>query len=140
MVVKGEAKNITTMFYSDANASIAPRLGSNTSILGSTYELDNWNSAPDPAVTEKILQRCTPWAPELLQQDGTFEVIGVNVGFRPGRHGGARVEVEIVEVGEDGCKKEVVVCHNYGHGGSGFQNSFGSARKVVELIKVHLGQ
>lgn len=90
VVVKGEAHNITTMFYPDANASVAPRLGSGVSILGSTYQEGNWDPNPDDSVTETILQRCKPWAPELLNDQGEFDVVGVNVGFRPGRKGGPR--------------------------------------------------
>lgn len=140
VVVKGEAANITTMFFPDANASVAPRLGSGTSILGSTYQEGNWDPTPDLEVTETIMSRCKDWAPELLDTEGNFEVVGVNVGFRPGRKGGPRVEIEKVEVSEtDGALKTVVICHNYGHAGSGFQNSFGSAGEVVELLSTEFG-
>lgn len=139
VVVKGEASNITTMFYPDANASITPRLGSGTSILGSTYQEGNWDASPDPEVTETILSRCRLWAPELLNAKGEFEVVGVSVGFRPGRKGGPRVDIEKLEVKLGAGLRKVVVCHSYGHAGSGFQNSFGSAREVVELISRELG-
>jgi D-amino-acid oxidase len=41
--------------------------------------------------------------------------VSVNVGFRPGRKSGPRIEIE--EVGEGRQKK--VVCHQYGHAGGG---------------------
>lgn len=141
VVVKGEAQNITTMFYADANASVAPRRGSGTSILGSTYQEGNWDPDPDEFISDTILQRCKPWAPELLNDDGDFDVVGVNVGFRPGRKGGPRVELQKIDFGD--TKDEIgslVVCHSYGHAGSGFQNSFGAARKAVDLIQRHLAQ
>lgn len=78
-------------------------------------------------MTKKILENTKEWAPELLTgRDGGFEVLSSQVGLRPGREGGARVEVERVE--------EFVVCHAYGHASGGYQNSVGSARKVVRLI------
>ncbi|EXJ84625.1 hypothetical protein A1O3_05295 [Capronia epimyces CBS 606.96] len=132
VTVKIEAKHITTMFYPDANASITPRAGSGVSVLGSTYEIGNWDREPDPEVTKTILRRCKPLAPELLNKDGEFDVVSVNVAFRPGRKGGPRVEIEEMK-SEDGQSKRVV-CHAYGHAGGGFQNSFGSASKAVGLI------
>lgn len=138
VIVQGEAANITTMFFPDANASIAPRRGSGKSVLGSSHQVNNWDPRPDPEITAKILTRCKEWAPELLNADGEFEVVGVNVGFRPGRKGGPRVEMESVDVEREGQNKRVTVCHSYGHAGSGFQNSFGSARKVVGLISKEL--
>lgn len=139
VVVEGEAANITTMFHPDANASVAPRLGSGTSILGSTYQEGSWDPRPDPDVTETIVSRCRGWAPELLDAEGNFVVVGVHVGFRPGRRGGPRVEIEKVEVRDGkGRLTSVVICHSYGHAGSGFQNSFGSAREVVDLVSKEL--
>ncbi|KAI1622282.1 hypothetical protein EDD37DRAFT_634630 [Exophiala viscosa] len=131
VTVKGEAEHITTMFYPEANASITPRIGSGVSVLGSSYEKGNWERTPDDAVTMKILERCKPLAPELLNADGEFAVVSVNVAFRPGRRCGPRLEMEevVTDAGET-----VVVCHEYGHAGGGYQNSFGSARKVVALV------
>ena len=64
--------------------------------------------------------------PELLNQNGEFEVSGVQVGLRPGREGGARVEKEV--------RGGICVVHAYGHGGAGYQNSIGIAEDVVALI------
>ncbi|OQU99954.1 hypothetical protein CLAIMM_05520 [Cladophialophora immunda] len=131
VTVKGEAKHITTMFYPEANASITPRIGSGVSVLGSTYQEGNWSRTPDMEVTKMILERCKRLAPELLDADGEFEVVSVDVAFRPGRRGGPRVEMEQI-VTEDGGRR--AVCHEYGHAGGGYQNSFGSARKVLALV------
>ena len=78
--------------------------------------------APDSQTTDDILRRA-----ELLNKEGDFEVLSVQVGLRPGRKGGARVEIESL----DG----LVVCHTYGHSGAGCQNSVGSANKVVQLLE-----
>jgi len=63
----------------------------------------------------------------LLNESGEFEVLSEQVGLRPARGGGVRVEMENI----DGF----VVCHAYGHAGAGYQNSVGSANKVVKLLE-----
>ena len=68
----------------------------------------------DEDLTKMILERCKELAPELLV-DGEFQVIRVQVGRRPARKGGIRIEVERGLVGGE----EKIVCHHYGHGGTG---------------------
>lgn len=144
VTVKGEAKRITTI---DSNPTfsnpqslgplepnvtyVLPRPHSGTTILGGTKQVGNWNTTPDPETTEKILENAKAWAPELLNENGEFDVVSVQVGLRPGRTGGARVELERMG--------DFVVCHSYGHAGAGYQNSVGSARKVVKLFHQHFG-
>ena len=84
--------------------------------------------------TKEILEAAKAWAPELLNWKGEFEVLSEQVGLRPGRKGGARVEIEELEAGE------LVVCHAYGHAGAGYQNSIGSAQKVVRLLGEFFGE
>lgn len=59
-----------------------------------------------------ILAGCKGLAPELLDEDGNFEVLAVPVGLRPSRQGGPRLETEVV----DG---KYAVVHSYGHAGAG---------------------
>jgi D-amino-acid oxidase len=135
VTVAGEASQITTIdaFPSDPAPSstpimyILPRPHSNTTVLGGTKQIGDWNAKPDLQTTDDILRRAKEWAPELLNKEGEFEVLSVQVGLRPGRKGGARVEIESL----DG----LVVCHAYGHAGAGYQNSVGSANKVVQLLE-----
>jgi len=68
-------------------------------------------------------------ADELLGPDGEFEILSVQVGFRPGRKGGPRVEVDFQE--KIGGMRLV---HSYGHSGAGYQNSVGSAEKIVDIV------
>ncbi|KAI6829541.1 hypothetical protein KC340_g8577 [Hortaea werneckii] len=127
VLVKGEAERIRTQLGEGYNAYCIPRPGSGTTILGGTKEANNWSEGVDPATTDKILKQCSFIVPELLTgKDGGFEVISVQCGLRPGRHGGARVEIEKVE--------GLNVVHAYGHAGAGYQNSVGSARLVVKLV------
>lgn len=68
-------------------------------------------------------------AEELRAWEGQeFEVVSVLAGLRPGRKGGARVEVE-------GKIGGLWVVHSYGHAGAGYQSSFGSAKKVAMHFK-----
>lgn len=133
VTVAGEAKQITTIeatFSPDGSGTpimyVLPRPHSNTTILGGTKDVGNWSEEPDPKITEEILRRAKEWAPELLNEKGEFDVLSVQVGLRPGRKGGVRVEMEMVD--------DFVVCHSYGHAGAGYQNSVGSANKVLRLL------
>lgn len=134
VTVKGEARRITTVdAFPDGNSPesptityILPRPHSDTTIIGGTRRADDWNTIPNEKTTKEILERAKAFAPELLDESGNFIVQSVQVGLRPSRHGGARVELEEVE--------SMVVCHEYGHAGAGYQNSIGSARKVVRLF------
>ncbi|KAF2658957.1 nucleotide-binding domain-containing protein [Lophiostoma macrostomum CBS 122681] len=144
VTVIGEAKQITTIEApSSADPSsnssestpimyILPRPHCNTTILGGTKDVDNWDPSPSPATTAEILRRAKEWAPELLNSDGEFSVLSEQIGLRPARKGGVRVEIEKVE--------EFVVCHSYGHAGAGYQNSVGSAEKVVRLLDEELSR
>jgi len=140
VTVAGEANKITTIdgFPSDATPSstpityVLPRPHSNTTVLGGTKQVGDWTAEPDPKTTEEILRQAKEWAPELLNEKGEFDVLSVQVGLRPGRKGGARVEIEVLD--------EIVVCHAYGHAGAGYQNSVGSANKVVRLLDEHLSK
>lgn len=140
VTVAGEASKITTVdgFPNDATPSntpityILPRPHSNTTILGGTKQAGSWTAEPDPKTTEEILRQAKEWAPELLNEKGEFEVLSVQVGLRPARKGAARVEIEVL----DGA----VVCYAYGHAGAGYQNSVGSASKVVRLLEEHFSK
>jgi D-amino-acid oxidase len=62
-------------------------------------------------------------------ENNGFDVVSVNVGFRPGRKGGARVEKGETTDG-------VMVLHNYGHSGGGYQCSVGCAEEIVGMIGI----
>jgi glycine/D-amino acid oxidase-like deaminating enzyme len=109
---------------------VVPRAGTDLFLLGGTKKNDDWNSEPDTTVTAGILARCTDAWP--LLKDAHIDIVNVQVGLRPGRKGGARVEIDKIML-EDGETANVV--HQYGHAGAGYQNSIGSARKVLSLVK-----
>jgi D-amino-acid oxidase len=141
VTVKGEAKQITLVNASPSNPTpaspnltyILPRPHSGTTILGGTKQANNWQAEPEEKTTEEIMEGAKQWAPELLNEKGEFEIISVQVGLRPGRAGGARVEIEELKQ-PAGVGEAYIVCHAYGHAGSGYQNSVGTAKKVVGLF------
>lgn len=61
-----------------------------------------------------------------------LSVIRHAVGLRPMREGGPRVEKENI----DG----VWVVHQYGHGGYGYQASYGSAEVALRLVEECIGE
>ncbi len=81
-----------------------------------------WDTAADPEVTERILERCRRVEPRL----GEARVIETITGLRPDR---PSVRVEAEPLGRGWC------VHNYGHGGNGVTLSWGCARDVVRLVE-----
>ncbi|CAM9013373.1 unnamed protein product [Wickerhamomyces anomalus] len=59
--------------------------------------------------------------------NGELDIKNINVGFRPAREGGIRIEIE--KVG-----KQYIV-HDYGFGGMGYELSRGSAEEVLKLVE-----
>jgi len=150
ITVSGEADQITTInFEPDLQKPsesvityILPRPHSNTTVIGGTKQVGDWNPEPDQETIRELLARAKPFATELLNDKGEFTVLSCQVGFRPGRQNGPRVELE--KYGD------FTVCHAYGHGGAGmdvsvsrvflslvmigYQNSVGCANQVVQLL------
>jgi D-amino-acid oxidase len=104
----------------DPSTYVHPRSGD--VVLGGTFQVGDDNLAPDPALRDAIVARCTALVPEL----GDVRVLGEKVGLRPARHGGPRVEAERRDGG--------TVVHAYGHGGAGMTLSWGCADEVARLV------
>lgn len=104
-------------------------------ILGGFLQKHDWSSDTLAEQTEDILKRTTKLLPKILEENPhgsrveDLEIVRVVAGLRPSRHGGVRIEKEIV----DGK----VLIHNYGAGGCGYQSGLGMADKAVKLA---LGQ
>ncbi|KAK4944767.1 D-amino acid oxidase [Elasticomyces elasticus] len=99
-------------------------------IIGGSYQKGDWNPEVDHELAHRIMQRAVKACPDLTGGSGKVEdldVIRHGVGLRPVREGGARVERERMSSGW--------VVHNYGHGGAGYQSSYGCAQGVVRLVK-----
>ena len=75
------------------------------------------------------MKRAVDLCPQLVKEGQGIEgldIIRHGVGLRPLREGGTRIEAEKI----DG----VSVVHNYGHGGFGYQASYGCAAEAVRLV------
>jgi D-amino-acid oxidase len=99
-------------------------------VLGGSYQKNNWDGVPDMNLANRIMARAIAIAPNLVEKGKGIEgldIIRHGVGLRPAREGGPRIEKENI----DG----VSVVHNYGHGGFGYQASFGCANTAIALVK-----
>lgn len=104
-------------------------------ILGGCYQKHQWDPLPDPNLAVRIMKRAVAMCPELVAKGQGIEGLDIvrhGVGLRPLRDDGPRIEAEKI----DG----VAVVHNYGHGGFGYQASFGCAADTVRLVKESLGR
>ncbi|SCU78083.1 LAME_0A03224g1_1 [Lachancea meyersii CBS 8951] len=95
-------------------------------ILGGTKQLDFDGVAPRESDTRAILERGRILFPELMVGND-FSIARVNVGFRPAREGGSRVDLERTPRGP--------VVHSYGLGGMGFETSLGVAKHALQLYR-----
>ncbi|KAK1061781.1 D-amino acid oxidase [Friedmanniomyces endolithicus] len=119
---------------SDEATYIMHRAAGGGCILGGCLQKDNWESQPDPNMAVRIMKRCVELCPKLVPEGKGIEALSIvrhSVGLRPMRKGGPRVERETI----DG----VPVVHNYGHGGYGYQTSYGAAQAAGRLVRKALG-
>lgn len=104
-------------------------------ILGGCLQKDNWESQYDPNLAIRIMKRAVKLCPKLVPEGRGIEALSVirhGVGLRPMRNGGIRIEKEEVE--------GVKVVHHYGHGGYGYQTSYGCAKAAKELVEEALAE
>ncbi|KAI5117888.1 hypothetical protein M0805_002279 [Coniferiporia weirii] len=111
-------------------------------IVGGIKDENDWEPKPRPETTVDILTRGLALCPELSptyaeNPHPTIEdlkpiIIEEGCGLRPARKGGIRLETDVLETAK-GLKVPVV--YNYGHGGYGYQSSWGSAGIATELLE-----
>jgi hypothetical protein len=63
--------------------------------------------------------------PSIARED----IIGTNVGIRPFRQSGIRLEAEIIQ--------NKLIIHNYGYGASGLTIAFGGAAEAIDILEKH---
>ncbi|KAL1863815.1 hypothetical protein Plec18170_000655 [Paecilomyces lecythidis] len=115
----------SSKFGNNEFSHVFPRPLGGGIIIGGVKIDNDWNDKPDMARAERIKERACQLCPELGRPD-QLQVISHNVGLRPARKGGARVEAE--------TRKGKILVHNYGAGGAGYQSSWGTAAHAVELF------
>ncbi|GJJ68623.1 D-amino-acid oxidase [Entomortierella parvispora] len=113
-------------------------------VLGGSHEAYQNNDAASGTKTSHILRTILKRYPKILTPGSTaayaanddllskFDIVDQKVGFRPSRTGGVRVEVEH---GRTGCGEPVLIVHNYGHGGAGYQSSWGTAFEALKMTQ-----
>ena len=108
---------------------VMQRAAGGGTLLGGSYQKGNWDSQIDPNLSVRIMKRAVEICPSLTDGKGVegLDVIRFGVGLRPVRQGGVRLEREKVA--------ETWVVHNYGHGGYGYQSSYGCAGVAVGLVE-----
>ena len=112
----------------DEVSYIMQRAAGGGTILGGTYQKGNWDSQPDPNQAIRIMTNAVKICPRLTGGKGieALSVIRHGVGLRPLRVSGVRIEKE--RIGGSW------VVHNYGHGGWGYQASYGCSNAAVDLV------
>lgn len=103
------------------------------SILGGCYQKGNYDGSVDLNLASRIMKRVLAICPELADGKGPdgLDIVKHNVGLRPVRINGTRIEREAIN-DTDGTQLQLV--HNYGHGGFGYQSSYGCSKVVVGLV------
>jgi len=112
---------------------VIPRpAGGGTAIGGSSHL--TWSREPDLELSARMMKRAIEICPQLVPPGAGIEALQVvrhQVGFRPFRMGGPRVEREVLH---DDALGELRIVHCYGAGGFGFQASYGLADSVTKLV------
>ncbi|XP_072546464.1 D-aspartate oxidase-like [Salminus brasiliensis] len=97
--------------------------------VGGTLQMDDWRLEVDKGDSEGIMERCCQLEPSMRKAQALEEW----VGLRPGRRN-PRVEREWLQAEE----RQVLLVHNYGHGGCGITLSWGTALDAVGLVRKSL--
>ncbi|KFY03332.1 hypothetical protein O988_01563 [Pseudogymnoascus sp. VKM F-3808] len=148
LLVSNPCKETISHHWADGTSTvIIPRPLSGGTLIGGSKEEGNWSQEPCAKTTAAILKRVSELCPEMLtppvnnpEGPRALHLLKTNVGRRPMRRGGLRVEKEVltrVETGDDGLstyRAPMTVIHCYGAGGSGYKVSWGVASKVQDLI------
>ncbi|EHY57852.1 hypothetical protein ABEF95_014293 [Exophiala dermatitidis] len=121
-------KTVTRQNRDGTWAFLIPRPCGGGTIVGGTKELDDPETSPRPETRQKLLQQSVRYYPDFVDSVDKFDVVKDNVGRRPWREGGYRIETEVISP-----RKTIV--HGYGAGGRGYELSWGAAEKIVELVK-----
>jgi D-amino-acid oxidase len=142
VIVENESHGVflSSIFNKELDQSIGENMyiidrpnGGGTAIGGSNYE--TWDSKPDMALAKRMMRRAIQIRPELVPEGAGIEALRVvrhQVGFRPFRKGGVRVEIDDTDTSEQ--EKVGKIVHAYGLGSAGFQRSWGLAGEVLGLV------
>lgn len=100
-------------------------------ILGGTKQVNSTEPQPIKKDVTDLLDRARRIFPDLFVDGKDPKIEKINVGFRPARKTGSRVELEELDP-SSGAKYLV---HAYGNGGMGFEASYGMALHALKLLE-----
>ncbi|BEJ11518.1 hypothetical protein CspHIS471_0109400 [Cutaneotrichosporon sp. HIS471] len=131
---------------------VIPRPGSGGCVIvGGTNIKGEYSTLPRREMAESILQNAFEICPELANGGTSWkdiEVVSHNVGLRPAREGGLRLEIEermiqpdaLVPEGGKSKSRPVTVLHCYGIGPAGYQANLGIAEEAKEITLKYLNK
>lgn len=137
-VIRGQTVLVRNKYHSTITRQCAdgtwsfliPRpLGGGT-IVGGTKQVSDPETRGRPEERQKLLENAVKYFPDFVSALKDFDVVQDNVGRRPWRDGGMKIEAD--ELKQDRTKLPVV--HAYGAGGRGYELSWGAAEQVYELV------
>ncbi|KAI9489980.1 hypothetical protein BDB00DRAFT_840341 [Zychaea mexicana] len=124
-------KETITHLGSNDITYIIPR-SDGTVVLGGTANKHDFNPNAEKATINSILTRTERLFPKLTEGGSKpIQLVRNGVGLRPSRVDGPRIESEIYRKSNG---QEMSVVHAYGHGGFGYQSSWGAAQYTSELV------
>ncbi|KAI0081069.1 FAD dependent oxidoreductase [Panus rudis PR-1116 ss-1] len=129
---------------SDEVTYMIPRVNQGHVIVGGTYQKNNWDLSVNFETARHIWERAAKFHPALKTEK--TRIISHNVGLRPAREGGPRIELEHIKLPlvsdllhgrkfEVGAEQQFPVIHAYGFGGAGYQGSWGAAEEAVAFLE-----
>ncbi|KAG0005280.1 hypothetical protein BGZ79_005860 [Entomortierella chlamydospora] len=129
-----KAKQLTIVRYGEGTITYVIPRDNGEIILGGTMEHWNYQEAASEETSKAIMERVLNTRPDLFSK---ATILRNCVGLRPNRRGGVRVSasVEQLDWNEGWNPFVMIVAHNYGHAGFGYQSSVGCANKIVENIE-----
>ncbi|KAG8778443.1 hypothetical protein FRC12_024981 [Ceratobasidium sp. 428] len=116
-------------------------------VLGGTYGIEDWYPHARLETIDEIIRRGLALSPLIAPPESrengrtpTVEdvksiMIESGCGLRPARRGGVRLERGNVNYLEGEREVSTPVVYNYGHGGQGYQSSWGTAEVAVQIVE-----
>lgn len=114
--------------FPEESLYIMPR-GDGSIVIGGCFEVRKTTSIAEKSQVDRLLERVRRYTPHVGWKE--FKISRTQVGLRPYRESGLRIEA-------DPSNPKIIHC--YGHGGFGYQASWGSAAEVVHLVDKHLAK
>ena len=128
VLVKQQFEMTVTRQCADGSwAFLIPRPGVGGTIVGGSKEVGDFETQSRPETRVRLLEQAVKYFPKFIDDVKKFEVVKDNVGRRPWREGGLRIETESLPSGR-------LIVHGYGAGGRGYELSWGAAARIIDLV------